>query len=59
MNVTISMRKKIMCNLPCVQLVVKSMCINKGTTVQPGNKVARETHFIQVVWELVSDQKAL
>lgn len=38
---------------------VKSMRINKGTTVQPGNKVARETHSIQVVWESVSDHKAL
>lgn len=49
---------KKMCNFPCVR-AVKSVHINKGTTVQPGKKAARETHFIQVMWGLVSDQKAL
>lgn len=38
---------------------VKSVHINRGATVQPGDKVTTETHFIQVVRELVNDQKDL
>lgn len=41
------MTKKIVCNFSCVELW--SLHINKGTTVQPGNKAARKTHFIQGV----------
>lgn len=53
-KVTISMTKKNHVQFPLCT-AVKSRHISKGTTVQPGNKAARETHFIQV--ELVSDQR--